>query len=159
MRRAAPAWDHLSPLEPPVFQGWWWAIAAALGIVISGIIVVGSASPRLRPKVSSAASAVAVASALIAATCLLPMAAAAPVWLVLVVQLTVAAGMIVVVAGLEASKSPLAVGPGAAAAVIAFGASGWALSSMAATVAYFITISIVTALPAFAPRGRVFVAV
>jgi hypothetical protein len=142
---SAAARDHLSPLEPPVFQGWWWAMAAASGVVTSGIIVARSASPRLRPMVSSAASAVAVASALIAVTYLLPMAAAGPVWVVLVVQLVVAAGLIVVVAGLEASKLPLAVGLGAAAAVIAFGASAWALSAVAATVVYFFTISVVAA--------------
>lgn len=138
----AVARDHLAPVEPAIFHDWWWAVAAALGVITSGIVVARLASPA--PKVRSAAHALAVVGGLTTAIYLLPMAAAGAVWLLLVVQLVAASSLIVVASALQTNKRAVALA--GSAAIIAFGASAWGLSTVPATIAYFITISVVAAL-------------
>jgi hypothetical protein len=143
---SAVARDHLSPVDPPVVEGWWWAVAAAAGVVTSGLLIGRLASRRLNQDVSLIARTVSVGVTLTAVVYLLPMAVAGAVWLVLIVQLTVAAGLVVLMSGLESRNPSRAVALGVTATVIAFGASSWALGTVFATVAFFITIAVIAAL-------------
>lgn len=143
---SAVARDHLSPVDPPIIEGWWWAVAAAAAVTASGFLIGRLASRRPDPNVPLVASAVAVGIAVAAVVYLVPMAVAGAVWLVLIVQLMVAAGLVVLMSGLETSHPSRSVALGAAAAVIAVGASSWALGTVSATVAFFIAVAVVAAL-------------